>query len=119
MAIGAGASGFIPKSSSKDVLIGALEHVLNGGTFLPKQVLNTGADNTVAHKLNRLTPQQQKILSYVVKGISNKVIAAQLDIAEGTVKAHLHSAFKTLEVNNRTEALIAVAKHKITFSEAV
>lgn len=119
MAIGAGASGFIPKSSSKDILIGALDHVLSGGTFLPKQVLNTVDDDKLPRKLNRLTPQQQKILSFVVKGVSNKVIASQLEIAEGTVKAHLHSAFKTLEVNNRTEAVLAVAKHKITFDEAV
>lgn len=114
-AIHAGAAGFIPKSSSKEVLISALDHVLSGGTFLPKQVLSNYEPVETPEKISALTKQQQNILSYVVKGTSNKVIASQLDIAEGTVKAHLHNAFKILGVKNRTEAVLAVAKHQITF----
>ena len=114
-AINSGASGFIPKSSSKEILISALGHVLSGGTFLPTQVLNNYESDETASRFESLTRQQQNILSFVVKGASNKVIAAQLGIAEGTVKAHLHNAFKVLGVKNRTEAVLAVAKHKITF----
>ena len=50
------------------------------------------------------------MLLLAVQGKANKVIASELGIAEGTVKAHLSSAFKVLGVRNRTEALIAAAK---------
>ena len=113
--IHAGAAGFVPKSSSKQELISALKLILNGGTFLPRQVLHSLKKDDTASNLNLLTKQQRRILSFVVKGTANKVIASKLDIAEGTVKAHLHNAYKLLGVNNRTEAVVAVAKHKIKF----
>ena len=118
MAINAGASGYIPKSSSKEVLLGALEHVLNGGTFVPTQVLEDfDPKKTENENISTLTQQQKKVLSYIVKGVSNKVIANHLDIAEGTVKAHLHKVYKMLGVKNRTEAVLAVAKNKTIFDD--
>lgn len=115
MTIRAGAAGFIPKSSSKKELISALDLVISGGTFLPRQVLSAIEPTTNPDKVDALTNQQLRILSFVVKGASNKVIAAQMEIAEGTVKAHLHNAFKVLGVTNRTEAVLAVAKNRIKF----
>jgi DNA-binding NarL/FixJ family response regulator len=45
-----------------------------------------------------------------IQGKPNKVIAREMDIAEGTVKTHLSAAFKALGVHNRTEAVFAAAK---------
>ena len=53
---------------------------------------------------------QARIAKAVEQGKPNKVIARELDIAEGTVKAHLSLAYRTLGVHNRTEAVFAAAK---------
>ncbi len=64
---------------------------------------NTAADSV---DLNRLSYRQKQILAMAADGLPNKEIAARLSIAEGTVKAHMHSIFKVLGVSNRTQAVI-------------
>ena len=54
------------------------------------------------------------VLLKAIQGIPNKAIAREMCIAEGTVKAHLSVAFKTLDVRNRTEAVFAVARLGLT-----
>ncbi|WCL55154.1 helix-turn-helix transcriptional regulator [Gimibacter soli] len=56
--------------------------------------------------LGRLSFRQKQILAMAADGLPNKEIAARLDIAEGTVKAHMHAIFKVLGVSNRTQAVI-------------
>lgn len=107
-----GASGYIPKSSSRNVLIAALELVLSGGTYLPPQALDSLSSDSKPFEKNNLTERQIDVLTLAVRGTANKVIAAELNIAEGTVKAHLFAAYKTMGVNNRTEAVVAFAKYK-------
>jgi DNA-binding NarL/FixJ family response regulator len=53
-----------------------------------------------------LSPRELEVLEQLVKGLSNKVIARNLSIEETTVKLHLRSLFRKLNVNNRTEAVI-------------
>lgn len=53
-----------------------------------------------------LTPKQVEVLSYVAAGMSNRQIAARLKIAEGTVKLHVNSIFKKLNVARRGEAIV-------------
>jgi DNA-binding NarL/FixJ family response regulator len=57
-----------------------------------------------------LTPRQMDVLRCVIQGKSNKVIARELDVSEGTVKAHLSSVLRALDASNRTEAVYAAAK---------
>ncbi|NQY03479.1 MAG: response regulator transcription factor [Halieaceae bacterium] len=113
-AIDAGASGFVPKSASPEVLIAALKLILAGGVYLPPSVLLSGSPGESpergGEKADLLSERQTSVLLLAVQGKANKVIASELGIAEGTVKAHLSSAFKVLGVRNRTEALIAAAK---------
>lgn len=112
--ISQGASGFIPKSSTPEILVQALNLVLAGGVYLPTDVLNPAAtehsnsDSSSLDDLN-ITPRQQAALMLAVQGKSNKLIARELDIAEGTVKLHLTAAFRALNVSNRTEAVYAAA----------
>ena len=108
-----GASGFVPKSATHQMLELAVQSALSGGIFTPRnQVSDPGP-------LARLTKRQLQTLSRAALGRSNKMIARELSIAEGTVKAHLSFAFKTLEVSNRTEAAAMLTKlgHKLTESE--
>lgn len=121
-AIDLGASGFIPKTSSPEVMIRALQLVLGKGIYLPPQVLSSVAPPkpgvTAAHTkpsqpqgaLAGMTQRQIEVLKLALKGSPNKIIARQLDISEGTVKSHLSTVFRLLNVRNRTEALYRVAQ---------
>lgn len=118
-AIERGAMGFIPKTSSQDVLIKALHLVLAGGVYLPPAVLDstsppaaagaTAAGQDMGRRLG-LTPRQADVLRCVIHGKPNKIIARELDISEGTVKAHLSLVMQALGARNRTEAVYAAAK---------
>jgi DNA-binding NarL/FixJ family response regulator len=120
-ALDAGAMGFIPKTSSNEVLLGALRLVLSGGVYLPAEVLRhspapmlvsrspTGAAG-VGYRDLGLTERQAQVLALVVQGKPNKIICRELNLAEGTVKIHVTAILKALGVANRTQAVIAVGK---------
>ena len=122
-AIDGGAMGFIPKTSSSRLLIGALRLVLSGGVYLPPEVLRrqeaiapaappfagTAAQLRSPREIG-LTERQSQVLALVVQGKSNKLICRDLDLAEGTVKIHVTAILKALGVANRTQAVIAVSK---------
>jgi len=117
-AIEAGASGFVPKSSSSEILVAALNLILAGGVYLPPNALKEAdsiassvSDSAPAHRqTNLLSKRQTAVLLRAIQGQPNKVIALELGIAEGTVKTHLSGAFRVLGVRNRTEAVFAAAK---------
>jgi DNA-binding NarL/FixJ family response regulator len=120
-AIERGAMGFIPKSSTPEVLIHALRLVLAHGVYLPPAVLDAaGPASTAASAASQagagqttlpgLTPRQMEVLRCVIQGKPNKIIARELDVSEGTVKAHLSSVLHALGTRNRTEAVYAAAK---------
>lgn len=102
-----GASGYIPKALDSEVIRGALEKVLAGGTYLPPSMVGWEKDDSVTKVTPppRLTPRQRDVLGFIAKGYSNKKIASELDLAEGTVKLHVAALLKALGVNNRTEAV--------------
>jgi DNA-binding NarL/FixJ family response regulator len=118
-AVDLGASGFIPKSSLPVVMVSALRLVLAGGIYLPAELLfqnqtprfasQNGSPPTF-NPLSFLSERQQQALMLAVKGKSNKEISRELEVSEGTVKQHLSTAFRLLNVNNRTEAVYAVAE---------
>jgi DNA-binding NarL/FixJ family response regulator len=114
-----GAAGYIPKSSSSEVLVAALRLILAGGVYLPPAALDyiPNSHHNVADVQSRVTSlsdRQTAVLLKAIQGIPNKAIAKELQIAEGTVKAHLSVAFRILGVNNRTEAVFAVARLGLT-----
>lgn len=117
-AIDHGAAGFIPKSSSRDVLVSALRVVLGGGTYLPDHALKPLSVVEAQHPAvvpvpdtgQTLSRRQFAVLMKAIQGKSNKTIAKELEISDHTVKAHLSLAFRCLGVQNRTEAVYAAAK---------
>jgi DNA-binding NarL/FixJ family response regulator len=62
-----------------------------------------------------LTDRQAQVLALMVRGLTNRDIADQLGLSEGTVKIHATAVFKTLGVSSRTQALVAVARYGIDF----
>lgn len=108
-----GASGYITKASSSEVILSAIRLVLSGGLYVPPNLLNK-TDNTLtlpaAYRHLPLTTRQIQALRELAKGLTNRQIATELGVTEGTVKIHLAQVFKTLKVNNRTEALLVAQK---------
>lgn len=110
--LAAGASGFIPKSSTPAVMLSAIQLVLSGGTYVPPQALSAAATtapgragtNARERAQTQLTERQMQVLRLLAAGKPNKAICRELDIEEGTVKAHIATIFRVLDVTNRTEA---------------
>ena len=125
-AIETGAMGFIPKTTSSQLLLNALRLVLAGGVYLPTEVLRhhegtpepalrlaaeaSDSGKMLAPHAIGLTERQSDVLALLVQGKSNKLICRDLGLAEGTVKIHVTAILKTLNVSNRTQAVIAVGK---------
>jgi DNA-binding NarL/FixJ family response regulator len=123
-----GAMGFIPKSSSNEVMQSALRLVLAGGVYLPLEILGRSdaaaiapwpAQSAAHAQLNvapmtaaqiGLTERQAQILALMMKGESNKMICRELHVAESTVKNQITAILKTLNVTSRTQAVLEVAK---------
>ena len=120
-----GAAGYIPKSSSAKVLLGALQLVLAGGVYLPEQAIRSdrvadfaGAPPSAGVRADdpfsqlsggagdHLTPRQREVLTRLRDGKSNKQIAHELGLTEGTVKVHVTAILRHLGVRNRTQAAI-------------
>ena len=115
-ALRAGASGFIPKDSPRDVIVGAVRSVLAGRTWTPEGFIDGGpADpDDPLERMKDLTPQQMRILQLVCAGKLNKQIAWDLGIAETTVKAHISAILRKLGVQSRTQAVLIA--QQVSFS---
>ncbi len=120
-----GASGFIPKAFSGEALLSAVREVLDGNIFRPagqSAAPTLDAETPIPPVKNGvrpdevgLTDRQAQVLALMVRGLSNREIADQLGLSEGTVKIHATAVFKTLDVSSRTQALVAVARYGIDF----
>ncbi len=102
-ALGLGAAGFIPKSSSLPQMVEAIAAILAGDSWAPDM---PEADDDLAGRVASLTPSQLRILEGLKAGRLNKQIAFDLGVSEATIKAHLTSVFRKLGVHNRTQAVI-------------
>lgn len=102
-----GVMGYIPKTEAPTVMIKALQLILAGGVYVPALVLNSEsrARANTHHPEEKLTTKQSHVLECMIKGSSNKEIARELHMSEATVKAHITGIFKSLNVNNRTQAV--------------
>lgn len=107
-AIDLGVMGYIPKSSNSKVILNALKLVLNGGVYLPinlvQKTITKNKIKPINSKGETLTKRQQDVLKLLTHGNSNKLIAQKLDLSENTVRVHVAAIFKFLDVKNRTEA---------------
>jgi DNA-binding NarL/FixJ family response regulator len=120
-AMNAGAAGFIPKSSSNELMLNALRLVLGGGRYLPPELLSRDSANpggarrparatTASLQTLGLSARQIEVLTWIAKGAPNKTICRELGLAERTVKAHITAVFRALKVTSRTQAAIEASK---------
>jgi len=132
-ALDAGALGFIPKSSSNQVMLSALRLVLSGGVYVPPQALHheevyaltlarraatTDNERSLPASIG-LTERQTDVLALMVQGKPNKLICRELNLAEGTVKIHVTAILKALNVTNRTQAVIKANSLGLRLSPAI
>ena len=107
-ALDLGALGFIPKSSPREVMMGAFKLIFAGGMYIPPEILvgkaRSGRPTSAAHL--GLTQRQLQVLALMMQGRSNKAICRVLVLAEPTVKNHVTAILRTLKAANRTEAVI-------------
>lgn len=132
-ALDIGVHGYIPKGFGPNELVRALNIIANGDIFVPaflsdmsgmaKSAPARSAEGSGQIKLSReeddidanallasISPRQRDVLALLVKGYSNKQIAKELTLGEGTVKIHVATLLRNLGVANRTGAAAAGAR---------
>lgn len=109
-----GALGFLPKTADVGQMGEAIRAVLDGSVWTPPGVdLAAPVDAETAEMVRRLatlTPQQVRVLMMLSEGLLNKQIAYELGVSEATVKAHVSAILTKLDVDSRTQAVIAASK---------
>ncbi|HYI73473.1 MAG TPA: response regulator transcription factor [Skermanella sp.] len=108
-AMGGGADGFLIKNVSPEALIQSLQLIMLGEKVFPTNLASMLLDMSAIapqHSIRGLSPREQEILQALVTGASNKMIAIRLGITEATVKVHLKTLLRKIDVNNRTQAAI-------------
>ena len=109
-AVQAGASSYLLKDLSREELLAAIRAVHHGHVTLPTEVAGR-----LEGRLRRsnLSARELEVIELLVKGNSNKEIAAAIYVCEETVKGHLKHLFAKLGVNDRTQAVIFAIQHGI------
>jgi DNA-binding NarL/FixJ family response regulator len=118
-ALATGLNGYVPKSLPDEDIVTALKDILGGRIYVPRFMTAAmpareeepaksgpaearGAQRATS-AAKPISPRQRDVLDCVRRGLSNKEIARELDIAEGTVKIHLAALFSHFGARNRTE----------------
>lgn len=122
-ALDAGARAYFPSTLDPEILFETLRLVEKGGTFIPLELLSTvhrkrrprGADREP--EIHGLTPAEQRVLQLLKTGKSNKGIARELNIEEGTVKVHVRRIMRKLNAANRTQAALFAQQMPATQDE--
>jgi DNA-binding NarL/FixJ family response regulator len=105
------ASGFIPKTSTPDVMLSAVQLVLNGGVYIPQEAMGAPSSTAVSPPFQapssrvQLTQRQMDVLQQMKNGLSNKEIARQLHMSPSTVKVHVAAILRELAASSRTQAV--------------
>lgn len=105
-ALGLGAAGFIPKTLPAKSLVNAVKFMAMGEQYAPIDFMKAQEEEAPHAMAERLTKRELEVLKGLTEGKSNKQIARDLDLTEPTIKLHMKTLFRKLEVNNRTQAAI-------------
>lgn len=122
-----GAMGFVPKRASTETLFEALHMVMMGGIYVPSMSMGSEGAPDDEGPLRRtaidagfqthesieslgLTPRQTEVLTLLLKGHPNKIIARDLKLSVETVKDHVAAVLRALNVSSRTQAVLAIGQ---------
>lgn len=126
-----GVRGCVADSASIEIALAALRLLMAGGVYFPRSMLTDGSDQAAApHNITALPPawaisevtpevssvgdrmdiafteRERQVLATLLRGLSNKVIAHELNLSQNTVKSHISHIMRKLHATNRTEAVI-------------
>jgi DNA-binding NarL/FixJ family response regulator len=114
-AVGAGAEGYLLKSTPQDGLLDAIRLVRANKRYLPAHIAAQLSDRMAR---SDLTPREHQILQLVAKGLTNKEIGRVIGISDNTARNHVNNIIGKLEVSDRTEAAtIAMRQGLISFAD--
>ena len=131
-----GAMGFVPKRASNETLFEALNMVMSGGIYVPPMTMGSERPSEKPHgdtvpsvlrvvrdsamdsgfqtqpglRTLGLTPRQTDVLALLLQAKPNKLIARELNVSVETVKDHVAAVLRALNVNTRTQAVLAVSQ---------
>ena len=122
-ALRGGAQGYLLKDIEPEELVPALEATLHGNNVVARELVgslarlvrgNAGPEPAAprpAAPFAELTPRELEILECIADGFSNKMIARELEITDGTVKLHVKAILRKLGMRSRVEAAVAAVEH--------
>lgn len=113
-AVEIGVNGYVLKDSNSDVLKKAIMTVCQGEEYIQSSLipyLKMSLDKKKQKKLDDLTRREIEVLKLLARGLFNKEIADTLSISEKTVKNHVSSIFKKINVSDRTQAAVYAIKN--------
>lgn len=116
-AIECGAEGLVLKSEAAETLLVCLHEVGNGRRWLPSDIVSAAVERETIRRergrllLKSLTDREREIVKLATHDRSNKEVARELSIAEGTVKIHLNNIYNKLSVSNRASLLKSVREY--------
>lgn len=111
-AITYGADGYLLKDMDPEQILDKLKEAAVGKMVISEKLTHVlagairGGSDKKSNVLAKLTSREHEILKLIAKGMSNKLIARELDISDGTVKVHVKHVLKKLELNSRVEAAV-------------
>lgn len=119
-----GANGYMLKDAETDSLVKAIEAVYNGGSYIHpnlagelfKEINRQRVSRNIKSGVDSLTRREYEVLLLIAEGMSNKDISDHLVISEKTVKNHVSSILRKLDLQDRTQAAIFAIKQKLTNS---
>jgi DNA-binding NarL/FixJ family response regulator len=115
-ALQAGARAYLLKGMTSEELIAAIRAVHAGKSHIPPAIAQRLAERMGTEEL---TPREFDVLEQIVRGLSNKDIATELEISEATVKTHINNLLSKLGVTDRTQAATAALQRGIVTLESL
>lgn len=120
-----GAKGYLLKDMEPDDVVAALREIVNGETvvapnltqILARVVKGEPILESEPSPIDNLTPREGEILGLLAEGQSNKVIARNLGISDGTVKLHVKAILRKLNIHSRVEAAVIAVEHGLRASK--
>ncbi len=117
-AVDIGVDGYLLKNSGSAELIKAIDSVLKGESYIQPDLipmLNSRliSKNDNQEKIDTLTRRELEVLRFVAIGMFNKEIGEEMNISERTVKNHISSIFKKIDVADRTQAAVFAIKNNL------
>lgn len=121
-----GAQGYLLKDMEPDELVGALRDIVKGKNVVAQNMTDVltrmaqgkSAEPTPDSPFADLTPRETEILALLAEGQSNKVIARNLGISDGTVKLHVKAILRKLNIHSRVEAAVIAVEKGLRFNKS-